>query len=411
MGISYVTNLIHKRHKLYTLVMTFFSLVFLTLLFIPIIKINAYQESNHLFKTKQNQHIMVNPTSTPAVVPTEAPSVSPTLTVTQSGSMSQRVNPVCVSSHLNNISQADVDEQTTLMQQAGIKWVRFNVVWGNVEQANGVYDWSSYDYIINDINSKGMHPLALVTQWGAPSWERTDPYNWMSPVNNPTDFGNFVQALATHYKGEISLYEIGNEPNWAKFWPPTPNAQAYTQLLIAAYNGIKAADPTDKVISGGLAIDSDGGKTYLQDMYDNGAKNHFDYLGFHPYSYPSSPNVGYGWGLSSLDNIQTVLTQNGDSSKQIIVTEFGWPSTTASGNVDEATQANYINLFYQNIEYGNYQNVPIACVYDFMDDGTDTTNPEDNFGIIRSDYSLKPAYTTIQEVEQNYAENFTPINP
>lgn len=415
MRISYVSNLNHKKDKVYTLVMAFFSLVFLTLLFIPLTQIHAYQGSNNQSRTRQTQHPTATPTSrpttTPTTVPTKIPSITTTPTITQSGSMSDRVNPVCVSTHLNNISDADVDEQTTLMQQAGIKWVRFNVVWGNIEQTKGVYNWSMYDYIIKDITSKGMQPLALVTQWGAPSWERADASNWMSPANNPTDFQTFAQTLATHYKGQVSLYEIGNEPNWAKFWPPAPNAAAYTQLLIAGYNGIKAADPTDKIISGGLAIDSDDGEAYLQDMYNDGAKGHFDYLGYHPYSYPSSPTVGYGWGLSSLDDIQTILDQNGDSSKQIIVTEFGWPSTITSGNVDEATQASYINLFYQNIEYGNYQNVPIACVYDFMDDGTDTTNPEDNFGIVRSDYSLKPAYTTIQQVEQNYTENFTQINP
>jgi len=411
MILSFITNPNHKTNKLYILIIVFLSLVFSTLLFTPITKIQAHNGSNYLFKTKQNQHVTITPTSHPTAVPTPTPTVPADPTVTQTPSTTQRVNPVCVSSHLNNIPQSDVDTQTTLMQQAGVKWVRFNLVWGNVEQTRGVYDWSSYDYIVNNINSKGMHVLGLVTQWGAPSWERTDASNWMSPANNPTDFGNFVQALATHYKGKISLYEIGNEPNWTKFWPPAPNVQAYTQLLIAGYNGIKAADPTDKVISGGLTVsDNDGGMTYLQDMYNDGAKNHFDYLGFHPYSWPSSPDVGYGWGLSSLDNIRSVMVQNNDL-KQIIATEFGWPSTIASGGVDETTQANYINLMYQNIEYGNYQYVPIACVYDFGDDGTDTTNPEDNFGIVRSDYSAKPAYATLQQVEQNYNANFTQINP
>jgi len=189
-----------------------------------------------------------------------------------------RVNPLCISSHIDGLSPADVDKQTMLMQKAGIKWVRFDVNWGTIEQTKGVYTWTDYDYVVNAVTSKGMNVLALVTQYGIPSWERVDPINWQSPPNNLQDFQNFVQALTTHYKGKISLYEIGNEPNSAGFWPPSPSAQAYTQLLIAGYNGAKAADTTAKVISAGLANDGDEATTtnYIDTMYANGAQGHFE---------------------------------------------------------------------------------------------------------------------------------------
>jgi polysaccharide biosynthesis protein PslG len=409
MKLSFITDPNLKNKKLYILIFGI-SIIVPSLLFVPVTKSQANHYSNHAFRINHTYHPNLT-SSTPTPAPIASLSVSTTPTVTKSLSMPQRVNPVCVSSHIIGSSKADVNKQATLMQQAGVKWVRFDFTWGNMEQTKGVYNWSNYDYIVNELNSKGMHVIALVTQWGSPTWERTDPTNYWSPAKDPTDFGIFVQALATHYKGKISLYEIGNEPNLAQFWPPVPDVQAYTQLLITGYNGVKAADPTNKVISAGLSLDDDGGMTYLQDMYNDGAKNHFDYLGFHPYSWPFSPDLGYGRGLSSLADIKTILTRNGDSSKQIIATEFGWPSETASGGVDEATQANYINLMYQNIEYGNYQYVPIACVYDFVDDGTDKTDPENNFGVVKNNYSLKPAYSTLQQVEQNYNANFTPINP
>ena len=321
-----------------------------------------------------------------------------------------RVNPVCVSSHLDHIPLADVDKQTTLMQQAGVNWVRFDVLWASIEQTKGVYSWVNYDYVVNSVNSRGMKVLALITQYGIPSWERIDSTNGMSTPNNMQDFQNFVQAFALHYKGQISLYEIGNEPNVTAFWPSGPNPLAYTQLLIAGYNGVKAADPTNKVISAGLAnVQAD---TFLQGMYNAGAKGYYDYIGFHPYSWPQSPDFAQSQpAFSETATIKQIMINNGDGSKQIMATEVGWPSTTASGGVNETTQAAYISRVYQKIEYEGFKYVPIACIYDFIDDGTDLTNREDNFGILRADYSQKPSFMSLQEVGQNFNANFTTINP
>src|SRR5690348_15080152 len=44
-----------------------------------------------------------------------------------------RVNPICVDSHLNGLSTANVDRQLNLMQQAGIVWTRFDFYRSGVE--------------------------------------------------------------------------------------------------------------------------------------------------------------------------------------------------------------------------------------------------------------------------------------
>ncbi len=147
---------------------------------------------------------------------------------------------------------------------------------------------------------------------------------------------------------------------------------------------------------------------YLSSMYGDGAKGYFDYLAFHPYSWPNSPEAT--GGFNELVNMNQVLINNSDA-KKIIVTEVGWPSTIASGGVDEATQASYIQQVFQDIEYEEFTNVPIACIYDFLDDGTDQTNPENNFGLLRADYSQKPSFATVQSVRSDYNAHFIPINP
>lgn len=328
------------------------------------------------------------------------------LGVSNSQAKSRRVNPVCSSAHLNGLSQSDVDKQTTLMQKAGINWVRFDFFWIDMEPQQGVYDFSKYDYIVNNAASKGIHVLALVSQYGIPSWYRQDSTNFMSPPQNPQDYGAFAKALATHFRGKIQLYEMGNEPDIALFWPPTPNVASYSALLKAGYTGVKAGDPNAKVISAGLTANDQ--TQWINAMYANGVKGYFDYFGYHPYTWPLSPDVGFGF--NQLSTIQQIMQAHGDN-KQIMATEVGWPSTTASGGVDEPTQASYIQRIFQKIEYENYQYVPIACIYDFIDDGTDQKNPENNFGILRNDYTQKPSFATMIQVRSDYNKNFITINP
>ena len=56
----------------------------------------------------------------PVLTPTASPTITPTPTRTQ------RVNPVCVDTHLNWLDNASIDKQLALMKQAGVKWTRFD---------------------------------------------------------------------------------------------------------------------------------------------------------------------------------------------------------------------------------------------------------------------------------------------
>lgn len=310
-----------------------------------------------------------------------------------------RINPIGISTHLESLSQTDATRQLNLMQQAGVYWVRLEFKWNLIEPASGTWNFSVYDFLIPAILSRGMKIIGLLDQYNVPSWYGT-PSN-QPPV--PTDYAAWIQVVAIRYKGQILLYEIGNEPNQNTFWYPQVNAAAYTALLQAVYPALKTIDTTIQVISAGLS--PIGPTIFLTNMYAAGAQGYMDYVGYHPYSWPNGPDyTGVGAAFSLLANIQSIMANNGDGNKQIMATEVGWP--TYSGGVNEAQQATYIQRVYQKILYEDYQYVAIACIYDFVDDGTDATNPEDNFGLLHTDYSQKPSYTIMQTVASNYNANF-----
>src|SRR5262245_33834490 len=315
----------------------------------------------------------------------------------------KRVNPLCSSAHLTWLSQTELERQTALMQQAGIQWLRLDFAWFDMEFSPNVYTFTEYDRILTTATAHGLKVIALVTQYGIPPFYRQDSGNWMSPPANPHEYKRFTQALATHFRGNIQLYELGNEPDLDWAWPPAANVAAYSALLKAGYQGIKAGDPRAKVISAGLS--NVNPEAFLQGMYDNGVKGYFDYFGFHPYSWPRSPDDTLNTtAFDRLATLRHIMLRNGDS-KKMMATEVGW--LTFSGGVDEQTEATYIKRIYQKIWYEDYPYVAIACIYDFVDDCTDTKNAEDNFGLLRFDGTAKPSYAAISAVRADFNAHFT----
>jgi exo-beta-1,3-glucanase (GH17 family) len=193
-------------------------------------------------------------------------------------------------------------------------------------------------------------------------------------------------------------------------WYPQASASTYTSLLQAAYPAIKLAAPNAKIISSGLSPTGIAPENFLIQMYQAGAQGHMDYVGYHPYSWPNSPDFTQGLpNFSELASLYSIMKAHGDGKKQIMATEVGWP--TYSGGNTETDQATYIERVFQEIMQGKYQYVAIACIYDFLDDGTDANNPEDHFGLLRADYSQKPSYSIMQAQRAYYNTNFTPANP
>ena len=76
----------------------------------------------------------------------------------------------------------------------------------------------------------------------------------------PWMFGSFTRHLAERYP-QVRQFVIGNEPNQPAFWRPqysrrtraNVSAKSFGAFLAAAYDGLKAHDPTLKVIGIGLS--------------------------------------------------------------------------------------------------------------------------------------------------------------
>lgn len=302
-------------------------------------------------------------------------------------------------SQLYFLSEADINRQLDEMLGLGVQNVRIQMPWAGIEPAQGVYDWSQVDRVVNAANARNMGVLGVLN--ATPPWAatpNTPPYAG-APISTSA-YANFTSQVAQRYAGKVSAYEVWNEPNIGMFWAPEPDPVAYTNLLKAAYASIKAADPNATVVGGVLTSTLDFGSfamnpvRYVDEMYAAGAQGYFDALSFHPYQYSTKFSEGLDLQespLNQLNAIRNLMVANGDAAKLIWATEYGLPTNV----VTEQQQADYISDIlnaWKNVAYGG----PLF-VYSTRDLQTGGTNPEDNFGVFRTDWTAKLAAEVIKQ--------------
>jgi hypothetical protein len=295
--------------------------------------------------------------------------------------------------------------QLAAMKAIGITEIRLDADWEYVQYGGeNTFDWSQLDQAVASVRAAGMSADLIVDgcpPWAAVSGTGGDP----SPhPASSAQYARWAAEVAARYAPEgVSTFEIWNEPNNVSFWPPAPNPAAYTADLIAASKAIKHVDPSALVLSGGLAPESNDGTnispvTFLQGMYADGARGHFDGVGYHPYSYPALPDAYDSWsGWSQMNqtspSIRSVMAANGDSGKRIYITEVGAPSAGPAG-VGQAAQATELTQAIAAAKTTSW--IGGMYLYSWKDDGTDTSNSEDWFGLLTAAGAHKPAYTAVK---------------
>ncbi|MGL4397420.1 MAG: M10 family metallopeptidase C-terminal domain-containing protein [Hyphomicrobium sp.] len=242
---------------------------------------------------------------------------------------------------------------------------------------------------------------------------------WSPPIGAAADA--FAAALVALHGAitnagladAVAAWEIWNEPNTTTFWPTAAlragtdvqvdlaAAADYAALLNASYDALKAVDPEAVVLGGSLAgCDAD----YLQALYAAGAK--FDGLALHPYTKANPFNDGVAYGPEELDAndplsqvwsfksgveaIRDVMIANGDASKAMWFTEFGWSSSDDWGGAGSAdAQAAFLAQALAII--ADWDFVDAAMAYRLFDGGGE------EFGMRLEDGALKPAGAVLRD--------------
>jgi len=252
-----------------------------------------------------------------------------------------------------------------LIQDIGFNAIKGYVNWATIEATPGEYRWVDPDNVLHAVEGAGAD--ALLRVHGTPEWARPPDTSLGHPAVNLEDFGRFMRELTRRYRGRVIAYEIWNEPNLNYEWGHrNPNPAEYTELLKAAYQAIKAEDPTALVISAGPAPTGDGNPPealgdldFVEGMYRAGAKGSFDALGSHIYSRDLPPDFDSPTDItfSRVAKQRQIMLNYDDADTPIWITEMGWSLKTHwdlgeyhNQGVTELEQAQYIQRAYEKIE-------------------------------------------------------------
>src|SRR4030042_974773 len=76
--------------------------------------------------------------------------------------------------------------------------------------------WAKYDKMVDMAAKYGLQIIARLDR--PPAWARPTPSSGRGPVDNYSDYGDFVFSFVQRYQGRIRYLQIWNEPNLWYEW-------------------------------------------------------------------------------------------------------------------------------------------------------------------------------------------------
>lgn len=272
----------------------------------------------------------------------------------------------------NAAALAEMEKRAALAQAAGIKWERAEFKPSQANPARGRYDFTYYDRLFEIADRHGISCLALWSHY-FPSYDRHYTQQCYD------DYIETLRVAAERYRGRFGGWEIWNEPN-ISFW--TGPKDDYVKLANMAYDVLKAADPSNRVVTcstAGVPLD------YIDHSISIGMK--FDDLSIHPYrANPAERRF--------LADLAAVTNRSRGTGSWL--SEMGWPTGCDQSTYTEIQQAAYYARAYMTAAGSGA--VHSIYGYNFVDDGFNVLERENNFGILRRDLTPKPAYRAVAKV-------------
>jgi hypothetical protein len=279
-----------------------------------------------------------------------------------------------------------------LLSRMGARWLRDEASWGAIEREKGRYTFPpAFDAYIQAAPRYGIEPY-LIFDYGNSLYD-----GGRSPASREaiSAFAEYAYQLVQRYKGSCRFWEVYNEPNIG-FWSPKPNAKDYAVLLRAASMAAKRADPHCTVI-GMCTAGTD--LAFIEEVLKQNVMDAVDGISIHPYRYPKAPEESDFVG--ELTRCKALLDRYGGKEKSLWLTEVGWPTQNDARGVSEEASANYLARMY--VQAMSLPFVRTTFWYDFQNDGTNPTYNEDNFGLIRSDFTPKAGYVAYRMMTEALA--------
>lgn len=279
----------------------------------------------------------------------------------------------------NAAALVEAEIRAALARRAGFKWERLELKPAQVTVEKGVYDFSVYDRLLDIAERNGLTCYVCCSHY----W----PVGYRGYTEEAMDEWAKVIGLAVRrWKGRCKYWEIWNEAN-NHFWSGT--VEQYVYLCNRAYEEIKAADPEATV----MTVSTEGVDTaYMDRCIAAGMK--YDTISVHPYRREPVEE-------KFLADLAAVT--NRTRGVKTVLSEFGWPTgLDRHATTTEREQAGFYARAYLTVAGSG--TAKAICGYDLIDDGFNVLERESNFGIVRRNLTIKPAYRALATLCSFFAD-------
>jgi polysaccharide biosynthesis protein PslG len=310
------------------------------------------------------------------------------------------LNQVCagVNIHFTTGKEKDLD----MIAAGGLKFIRMDFVWQDIESVKGIYNWEAYDELTANLEKRGIRAIYIL-DYSNSLYE--DPVDSKDPLTGQKQidigspqhpesiaaFARWATASVEHFKESNIIWELWNEPN-VSFWRPEPDIAQYIELAITTCKAVKSVVPNAVIIG---PATSQIPFPFLETFLSSGIMEYLDGVSIHPYrDYSLSPETA----VTDYEKLRGMIegySPEGRKNIPIISSEWGYASATKGVSLEK--QAAYI----VRMQLANLLNgVLVSIWYDWKNDGNNPSDFEHNCGTVTSDLKPKPAYIAIQTMNK-----------
>jgi hypothetical protein len=202
-----------------------------------------------------------------------------------------------------------------------------SVLWRNVETDRK--KWVLYH--LNDLVGVSekhrvsiLYPLGFTPKWASARPNEPLQQGGAAEPKDIQDWRDYVQNLATQYKGRIHDWETWNEANDKAFYSgSTPELVTLAQ---AAYEILKQVDSSNTVVAPSVTYGMQG-TPWLDSYLRAGGGKYADVISYHLYVAKPEDEIPL------IQKIRGVMAANGVGSKPLWNTETGWFIQNKAGDV------------------------------------------------------------------------------
>jgi O-antigen ligase len=344
--------------------------------------------------------------------------------------------------------EATIRRTLEMARDMGAHWVKQQFPWDQIEPAarGDFWDerynrstWDHYDRIVALCQEYGLELIVRLDR--PPDWARPqalaseaihqaqaeDPDRDITgPPDNLADYGDYVYAVVSRYRGQVHYVQLWNEPNLANEWNWAPiDPPRFVELLRTGYTRAKEADPNVVVLFPSLAYNDGLDPRHMSDLafldaaYQAGARDYFDVMSAQYYGLGQPPDEHSPLGfdrqhlrlitrtdVSRVVLLREIMEQHGDGGKAVWVGELGWNATPPDWtgrpsiwgqSVDEETKGRYIVAALERARR-EWPWMGVCNIWFLRWGGPPphTDDPTQFFALVDYDFHPLPAYQSVR---------------